>query len=242
MVNFLKMQNDTLNDRLNIQIALEGVILDSIKAGQLNNALKTYKKIVNVYILNDIGNGCRLRCIKNHIISLSALINRMIIDIGINSNLLKIKNYKFLNKIESSNSIKDVIAMGEKMIEEYCNVILDNYSCTENILIRKAISYIHNNFSENIKLDDVCNHVHISKTYFCSLFKKYTGMCFSKYLNNIRIEKSKELLKKNEMSILDISIAVGFNNQSYFSKLFKDNTGITPKEFRKNYFNKYIYK
>ena len=62
--------------------------------------------------------------------------------------------------------------------------------------------------------------LNINKCYFCSVFKKETGSTFINYLNNYKIEKSKELLKNPNISLLDVSLSVGYNNQSYFDPTF----------------------
>ena len=64
------------------------------------------------------------------------------------------------------------------------------------------------------------------------MFKKETGQTFINYLNNYKIEKSKNLLKNTNMTLLDISLEVGFNNQSYYSTIFKKYTNMTPLEYR----------
>lgn len=101
--------------------------------------------------------------------------------------------------------------------------------------VKKAIEYIHKNFHNSITLDHVANHVKINKCYFCSIFKKETGKSYSGFLNHVRIEKSKELLMNKDLSILDISLAVGFNNQAYFNTVFKKQVNMTPMEFRSNF-------
>ena len=64
------------------------------------------------------------------------------------------------------------------------------------------------------------------------MFKKETGQTFINYLNNYKIEKSKNLLENTNMTLLDISLEVGFNNQSYYSTIFKKYTNMTPQEYR----------
>ena len=64
------------------------------------------------------------------------------------------------------------------------------------------------------------------------MFKKETGQTFINYLNNYKIERSKDLLKNTKMTLLDISLEVGFNNQSYYSTIFKKYTNMTPQEYR----------
>jgi AraC-like DNA-binding protein len=63
--------------------------------------------------------------------------------------------------------------------------------------------------------------------------KRETGKTFSQFLNELRIEKSKKLLREETLPVLDIALAVGFNNQSYYSLVFKKLMRQTPLEFRK---------
>jgi|SRR5690625_4812204 len=85
--------------------------------------------------------------------------------------------------------------------------------------IRKAVDYIDSRYTENITLSNVSKHLNINKSYFCSLFKKETGKTFTEFLNEKRVEKSKELLVQDDLSILDIALMVGFNNQNYYNLL-----------------------
>jgi AraC-like DNA-binding protein len=98
--------------------------------------------------------------------------------------------------------------------------------------IKKALDYINKNYHEGISLDNISKYLDINKCYFCSLFKNETDKTFSQYLNELRIEKSKDLLSKKNLSLLDIALTVGFNNQNYFNMIFKKLTNMTPLEFR----------
>ena len=99
--------------------------------------------------------------------------------------------------------------------------------------IRKALDYMDSRYNKNITLDDVANYLDINKSYFCTLLKKEVGKTFTQILNTIRIEKSKGFLLEGTSSILDIALAVGFNNQNYYNIAFKKITGMTPLEFKK---------
>ncbi|WP_055665792.1 helix-turn-helix domain-containing protein [Desnuesiella massiliensis] len=100
--------------------------------------------------------------------------------------------------------------------------------------VKKAIDYINNNYTKPITLCQLSNYLNINRCYFCSIFKKETGKTFSQFLNELRIEKSKHLLLEQNSSILDIALSVGFNNQNYYTILFKKLNNITPFEFRNN--------
>lgn len=99
--------------------------------------------------------------------------------------------------------------------------------------VRRAMNYIQAHYKENITLDSVISHLDLNKSYFCTLFKRESGVTFTHYVNLIRIEKSKRQLLKDNRSVLDIALSVGFSNQNYYTIIFKRMTSMTPMEFRK---------
>lgn len=137
------------------------------------------------------------------------------------------------NKLTTTDSLVYIFKLLLIIIEDKFNSLI-----TKNPLldfhVTKAIALIHSNYDEDLTIDIVSSKLNLNKCYFCSLFKKETGMTFSKFLNLIRIAKSKELLANKNNSILDVAISVGFNNQNYFSIAFKSVEGITPSSYRKN--------
>ncbi|MCT4619328.1 MAG: AraC family transcriptional regulator [Marinisporobacter sp.] len=101
-----------------------------------------------------------------------------------------------------------------------------------SVHVKKAIEYIHKNYTQSINLDELCNDLSVNKSYFCKVFKKETNFTFSNFLNNYRIEKSKYFLENTNLSLMDVAISVGFNTQNYYSIVFKRFTKKTPLEYR----------
>lgn len=95
------------------------------------------------------------------------------------------------------------------------------------------IKFIEKNYWDNTRLDEISKYLNINKIYFCSIFKKETKKTYSEYLNEIRITKSKDLLLYQNMTILDVSLSVGFNSQNYYTMVFKKLNNKTPLEYRK---------
>ncbi len=107
---------------------------------------------------------------------------------------------------------------------------------TENPVVRKIKKYIANNYKSKITLDDICNHVHLSRSHTQYLFTKETGTTLIQYIINTRIDKAKHLLISSEDSMKEIALQTGFNDCYYFSRAFKSVTGKTPSNFKKDYF------
>ena len=97
----------------------------------------------------------------------------------------------------------------------------------------KVFHFIESHFSENITSEKVSLELGFNQSYFCRLFKKNFGMRFTDFLTDYRLDRAKKLLENTTASITEISQKTGFCDTSYFSKVFKARTGITPKEYRK---------
>ncbi len=95
------------------------------------------------------------------------------------------------------------------------------------------LEYIENNYQNDISLDDIANTVSISRSQCSKLFKQYTDQSPISYLNNYRLEKSREQLRNSDKNISQIAYDCGFNEQSYYSRLFLREFGCTPLEYRK---------
>lgn len=101
--------------------------------------------------------------------------------------------------------------------------------------INKVCYYIQMHYQEEISLKKMAELLHFSESNFCKFFKKHTGKTFSEYLNCIRIDAVCTDLLHTDLSISEISILNGFENLTYFNRVFKKMKNVTPKEFRKSY-------
>ncbi|GKX31586.1 DNA-binding response regulator [Vallitalea longa] len=141
--------------------------------------------------------------------------------------------------IEKLKTYKTLIDLKDYMISLFKNIINHLITIEEkesSRLIQKAKEYISMNYNSAITLDDICEYVSVSKSYFCYMFKREMGSSIWNYLTYYRIEKAKELLKDTDMKNYEISYSIGYENPSYFTKTFRKLTGMTPQEFKgKNY-------
>lgn len=102
-----------------------------------------------------------------------------------------------------------------------------------NRSINKALEYIYRNVEKSIKLEHVADAAGLSTFYFCKIFKKTVGIGFAQYLRIAKIERAKELLQDDAVKIYAISERLGFNENNYFARVFRETTGMTPREFRR---------
>lgn len=109
----------------------------------------------------------------------------------------------------------------------------DKQDLIKNQLLMEHIrDYVESHYMENITLQDAAAQVHYSDAYFCRFFKQNFDKNFIMYLSEIRVEKAKELLSDVTVNVKDVGQKVGFRDSSYFTRVFKRVTGVTPSEYR----------
>lgn len=99
--------------------------------------------------------------------------------------------------------------------------------------VRVAMQYVHEHYMEQIRIESVAGYVNMSPSYFSTLFKKQTGLNFTVYVTNYRMQMAQKMLQETDMTIAEISDELGFSDQRYFSKTFKRSIGQTPGSYRK---------
>lgn len=99
-------------------------------------------------------------------------------------------------------------------------------------LITSVVDFITSNYTENITLSDAAKYTYVNPSHLSREFNKNMNCNFRSYLNNIRIEKAKELLANTDLSLADIGNQVGFTDQSYFNKIFRKHENLTPGQYR----------
>ncbi|MGN1102727.1 MAG: AraC family transcriptional regulator [Huintestinicola sp.] len=98
--------------------------------------------------------------------------------------------------------------------------------------IHEALEFIEHNFQNNISVEDIADVCGLNRSYFGRIFKEAVGKSPQEFLLSYRMVKATELLKLTRLSVGDISIAVGYDNQLHFSRAFKNIYGVSPKKWR----------
>jgi len=226
-VNFDEIQDRIgfypLNKEDNLLQAMESGDSDEGKA--LLNDLMSY-----VYFYS----GVRLDVIRSRVLELIVLLSRAAAKNGANPELIFGANYAYLKDISSFDNVKDLTAWLDTIMNRFADHMFRFTDAKHADVIFKAIEYIKLNYMKKIALEDVAGSVYLSPAYFSRVFKQETGHNFSSYLNKIRIDESKKLLRNASVNISDVAGMVGYEDQSYYSKVFKKIVGVSPLRFRQS--------
>lgn len=143
----------------------------------------------------------------------------------------KIDIHSIYSKINECSSIDEYIILLEGFITTVTEYINSN-DREKDYIIDYVKKYIEEHYMEDIYLELLAENLNITKAYLSSYFKKKTGVNFSDYLNNFRVQKAIKYLEDCDMKIKDISAKVGIQNVNTFTRIFKKHTGYTPSEYK----------
>lgn len=168
---------------------------------------------------------------KDLFISLITYISRSCVDVGVlKEDALELQDY-LLKKLEDSNKVDDGHRVLKEMVTGYCELI-KNKEKQDIYWLKIIIDYIHEHLHEPIDLKKLSHLVSRSPSYISAIFHKQMNISFSNYLMKLKLDEAKYLLKHTDLMIIEISMMLCFSSPSHFTKCFKKETGLSPKEYR----------
>lgn len=130
-------------------------------------------------------------------------------------------------------SVEKLVSWAKEKCTEFVEIFDDWLNRQQDNTVLQAKQYVTSHYREDCSLQTVAAHVHVTPNYLSNLFKKETGTGLTHYVSQLRIEEAKILLQRSRLRMTEIAERVGFDNSSYFTVVFKQMTGESPREFRK---------
>lgn len=176
-----------------------------------------------------------LRSQKNLFICSATLAARAAIEGGLSSELAFTISDSYIQHVEELNEINEVINLHYKMLCDFTDRVHKVKEHGYSKAVVKCLNYICKHLYEDISLSQLAQTVGMNSNYLSQMFKKQTGISISGYIQKERVEEAKKRLELSNDSIMDISTSLNFTDQSYFTKIFRKFTGITPKQYRSKF-------
>ncbi len=221
-------KNSGFREAKTYPVELENELISCIKVNNTERAREILNELLGHILLYE---GHDTERIKIRIIELCSLLSRASINRGTDANMVLEMNQRLITSLAASQNINDICYTFQDNIE----IFTDNLFMTpekSSRIVKNAAEYISQNFSEDITLATVADHLHVNTSYLSTLFRQVTGMTFKEHLNRVRIEEAARLLSNTDYPVMEIAVACGYKDQSYFTKVFKKLTGLTPKQYR----------
>jgi len=217
-------------------LEMERMLMASLRRGDKEEGQKILVKLLNNHYL-EIKNSFlpvqwtvafRLRALE-----LAVLLSRAAADPrDIKENAFLEATNRLFKRIDECSSIEEITEVLRMIIERTSRMIFSFHGVRHFSALRKAERYIWENYSRKLSLKEIAAASGLSAPYFSTIFKEEMKENLSNYLNRLRVEKAAAMLVNTNLPISEIAIDCGFEDQSWFSKIFRNNTGLTPGKYR----------
>ncbi len=170
-----------------------------------------------------------------HMVINTAMVTRACRQAGLAHELSYTLSDIYIQKTDACKTPAEVMELNDQMVMDFAKRMKDlHFGKTLSSDMNKVVNYIYDHLHTNIYVDDLSNLVNMSRGNLSRIFKKETGMCLSDFINICRLETAKNMLRRSDYDIVEISNTLCYASQSYFCSKFKKYTGKTPSQYRKN--------
>lgn len=212
-------------------IADEKGLLSAISSGDKDTAQELLNRLLGHIYFNSGGD---FSIIKARVNELFVLLSRASIDGGADIEQIFWTNNTLVGELQGLTDLNQLNHWLSVVMHRYISYVFDFTGIKHVDVIHKATAYIKQHYAGKLTLDEVAGHVYLSKSYLSKIFKEELHCNFASYINNLRVEKSKILLMDHSINLVDLASMVGFEDQSYFTKVFKRIVGVSPGKYREN--------
>ncbi|AIF50490.1 response regulator [Pelosinus sp. UFO1] len=216
-------------DFFNLDVKDEKLIMMAIKAGNTKSVTHYLTVVFDKIITLKVS----YKAIQMICIELIGIANRIARESSIDVKEIYSNKDIPYDEMKKQETIMDVKKWIGGVYERLINLLLsadDSESYTEST--RKAIQYIRRNYTQDVSLYQAAQEIGVNSSYLSRTFKEDCGTGFTEYLNNIRVTQAKYLMERTDIKLKEIVKMAGFNNYTYFFKVFKVMTGRTPVEYK----------
>jgi len=229
IIEDLKQQYPAGTETPGYPLEKEKSLLAALRKGEGAEARKTLNELLAMLFFTNNG---QFKYIQLRIIELVVLISRVETSPAKTGNLSMEINSQNLKMVQEAKTFEELTDIFHNIVDRVSGNISSFQGIPHAAALRKAENFIMENFTRKISLKEISSVAGLSPPYFSTIFKDEMGENLSKYLNRLRVEKASRLLLETEMSLSEIAACCCFEDQSWFSKIFKAYTGISPGKYR----------
>ena len=212
--------------------AVEDAMLEAVRRGDFSEAI--YQQNLFMGFAMDQRHPDPLRNGKNMLISVNTACRKAIELAAVHPLYIDAISGQFMKEIEAVESMEQLHNLIPKMIRLYCLAVqthsLEKYSAP----IRECINYIDFHYMDPLSLESLAQRLSVNKNYLSGRFHREVGKTITDYINQVRVQRSLELLSKTSLPMQTVAERCGFSDANYYSRTFRKLHGTTPNDYRKS--------
>jgi AraC-like DNA-binding protein/ligand-binding sensor protein len=229
IIEELKKKYGEADEKPGYSLEKEKLLISALRKGDIGEAKNHLNELAALMFFSypDQFKNIQLRAIE-----LVVLLSRVEISPIKGGSLSMEANSQSLQQVQEAKTIEEVTDILHTVVDRIANIISSFRGIPHAAALRKAEIFIRDNYTRKISLKEIASVAGLSPPYFSTIFKEEMGENLSKYLNRLRVEKASRLLLETDISLGEIAACCCFEDQSWFSKIFKAYTGISPGKYR----------
>jgi two-component system response regulator YesN len=208
---------------------LECQLIAKVKIGDRTGAKEILNSLLGKIMFHNPGN---INLLKARLVELLSVLSRAAAQGGVSINTLLNKNLDYINKVMTIETQEDICVWISHALDDFIESVYVSQDARKMSQLKPAIEFMQYNYAQPLTLADIAKASHLSVSRMAHLFKEEMGVTIVDYLTNLRINHAKRMLLTSESNCTRICYDVGYNNQSYFTRVFKQIAGLTPRQFR----------
>jgi len=207
---------------------LQDRLIQLLRKRDQGAALACLDELINELILVE---GSNFDSVKLRLFELYITLSRVGSEAGVSLQKIFGDDFDLISDLNKTERVEDFSRWSEHLVDHFVGEVFSDLQTLSDSVAR-AVNYIAAHYMEKLTLRDLAAKLFVSDSYLSKLFRQELGTNFTDYLNKIRIDHSIDLMQSTSLNLLEISGMVGFEDQSYFTKVFKRVTGHVPKQYK----------
>jgi YesN/AraC family two-component response regulator len=204
----------------------------AVERGDKNTALALINSKNMLFSFSERFPNQPLRRLKNVAIILNTLLRTSARNSQVPAIMIHRISEKYAYEIENANQVETLQQLEDRMIEEYCDLVVSNSLSNYTYITQQVMEYIHSFYNKQINKEELAAKLSTHPSHLARKFKEETKMTLTSYQQMLRINQAKHMLKTENLSVEEIAWTIGYEDPSYFARVFKKETGRTPTQYR----------
>ncbi|MFC2947833.1 helix-turn-helix domain-containing protein [Virgibacillus sediminis] len=217
---------------IKLRYKLEGEFMYAVEQGDKEKAKKLINSNNMLFSFSDRFPNQPQRRVRNLAIVLNTLLRTAAAKSHVPPVLIHRLSENYAFEIEYTNQLSKLYELYDEMIEEYSNLIMSSSLGKYSKVTQRAVEYLVSFYDKQIDKNELAEICFTHPSHLSRKFKQETNMTITGYQQMLRVKKAKYLLKNESISIEEIAWLVGYEDASYFTRVFKRETGYTPSKYK----------
>lgn len=210
--------------------ASENQLMEAVSKGNLHQVTAVASSVFTNGTQPRLTDSLRNR--KNYLIILKTLLRKAAESGGVHPLHIHRLSSQYASRIENIRSTKESLTLQEEMIRSYCQLVKRHSLNKYSFYVGQAITLVQYDLTADLRLKTIAEQLNVNSSYLSNLFHREYGCTLTEFVNRQRIDRSISLLQQTSKPVQEIAAECGIHDVNYFIKLFKKQTGFTPKHYR----------